>query len=199
MNGFEKRTQEKKNIILEAVVELYCERGMEKVSISDIAEKAGVSQVSIYNYFQSKDNLACCAVTFYYEKLLQDFMEAMHSELSFKEKVKQAFFEPMKKKSTSLTVFWDSLISSKYREIALDYEKKLVPHMLSFIKEGIEQGYFNKRYSKEALLFYLSIYGEGAMNKLEAISDSQAKAKLYNELLDLFLYGVSGCEPEKVP
>ena len=57
MNGFERRRQNKKNSILQAALQLFKQYGYNKVTVAEIADKASVSQVSIYNYFNSKENL----------------------------------------------------------------------------------------------------------------------------------------------
>ena len=55
MDGFERRRQNKKNSILKASLKLFKQYGYNKVSVAEIAKEASVSQVSIYNYFKSKE------------------------------------------------------------------------------------------------------------------------------------------------
>src|SRR5665811_191190 len=57
MDGFERRRQQKKDSILKAAKELYKQYGYKKASVAEIAKRASVSQVSIYNFFGSKENL----------------------------------------------------------------------------------------------------------------------------------------------
>ena len=57
MDRFERRKEQKKSNIRQAALELFKTYGFKKVSISDIAHKAGVSPVTIYNHFGSKDEL----------------------------------------------------------------------------------------------------------------------------------------------
>ena len=57
MNGFEKRRLKKKNSILIAALTLFKQYGYRKVTVAEIADKASVSQVSIYNYFKSIEYL----------------------------------------------------------------------------------------------------------------------------------------------
>ena len=51
MDGFERRKEQKKESIRRAALELFQNYGFKKVSVNDIAERAGVSQVTIYNGF----------------------------------------------------------------------------------------------------------------------------------------------------
>jgi AcrR family transcriptional regulator len=57
-DGFTRRKEQSKEEIRKAAWELFGQFGVEKVSIVDIARKAGVSQATIYNNFGSKDALA---------------------------------------------------------------------------------------------------------------------------------------------
>src|SRR5512145_3284994 len=57
MDGFERRKEQSKEDIRRAAWELFSQFGVDRVSIADIARKAGVSQATIYNNFGSKDAL----------------------------------------------------------------------------------------------------------------------------------------------
>ncbi|WP_410511021.1 TetR/AcrR family transcriptional regulator [Paenibacillus sp. BR2-3] len=57
MNGFERRRQQKRDSILNAALELFKRHGYHKVSIAEIAQSASVSQSSVYNFFNNKENL----------------------------------------------------------------------------------------------------------------------------------------------
>ncbi|WP_342756054.1 TetR/AcrR family transcriptional regulator [Kineothrix sedimenti] len=197
MNGFEKRTQEKKHKILEAAVELFSARGIQKVSITEISAKACASQVTIYKYFNSKENLARCALEHYYNELLQSFIDVIDSDLPFAEKIEQAFFAPMQKSPAAISSFWDDAISEKLRDITLEYEQKITPHMLRFIEQGYECGYFNKSYSAETLLIYLNVFGTNAMKQLGSLQTEDKKKRIYEELLSVFLHGVVGNRTKK--
>lgn len=68
MDGFEKRREQKKRNILEAALALFMEYGIQRVSITEIAKKANVSQVTIYTYFESKENLVRLVFKFYVDQ-----------------------------------------------------------------------------------------------------------------------------------
>ena len=57
LNGYERRTKAKKESIVNAARKLFTTRGITDVSIKEIAAKANVSQVTIYNIFGSKNAL----------------------------------------------------------------------------------------------------------------------------------------------
>lgn len=54
---FERATDERKNIILEAGIEEFSTKGYEKANINIIAKKAGISIGLMYKYFSTKEDL----------------------------------------------------------------------------------------------------------------------------------------------
>lgn len=92
MDGFERRKQKKQNNILNTAVSLFLQKGIKSVSIAEIANTASVSQVTIYNYFGSKDKLLKQAMIFYVEELFGEYVEILDSDQPFPEKIKQFIF-----------------------------------------------------------------------------------------------------------
>ncbi len=54
---FEEIRMNRKALIMEAALELFASAGYHETSISNIAEKAGISKGLMYNYFDSKEEL----------------------------------------------------------------------------------------------------------------------------------------------
>lgn len=52
-----KRSEERKNQILEAAIEVFAEKGFYETRISDIAQKAGVAYGLVYHYFKNKEEI----------------------------------------------------------------------------------------------------------------------------------------------
>ena len=73
-----KKTEEKRQMILDAATEVFRERGYETSSVQDIAAHAGASKATVYSYFPSKEAL-----------FMEVILEAgqAHGEASFSELV----------------------------------------------------------------------------------------------------------------
>lgn len=194
MDGFAKRREKKKESIRLAAQQLFMERGFRAVSIAEIAAKAGVSQVSIYNYFGSKEKLASYVIDHYMDEQLQVFIDVIESPQPFLVKLEKAFFQSAKAYETMHMEFVDTFISSdpEIANLLAGYEEKLFPYMMKFIEQGWEEGYFNKNLSRETLLFYFNLFSSQAMQQLEKIPKGEKKHQVYNELLSIFFYGVRG-------
>ena len=90
MNNFEIRTNKKKSAIIDAAKKLFKDKGFISVSIREIASKANVSQVSIYNYFGSKDALVGECVSSLMNEILDQAREILHSKMDFEGKLMKA-------------------------------------------------------------------------------------------------------------
>jgi AcrR family transcriptional regulator len=73
-----KKTEEKRQTIVEAAKDVFRERGYETSSVSDIASRAGASKATVYSYFPSKEAL-------FMEVILEAGQE--HGEAAFSELV----------------------------------------------------------------------------------------------------------------
>ncbi|TSB46000.1 TetR/AcrR family transcriptional regulator [Alkalicoccobacillus porphyridii] len=194
MNGFEKRKERKKEIIWRAALQLYMQHGIRKISVKEIADHANVSQVTIYNYFGSKDELSRYTIEAYMNEQLHAFEDLVHSERSFMEKL-DWFFSKKDDAFDSMNLsFLDTFVSSdpEMAELLISYEQKITPLMVTFIEQGQAEHYFNKELSIETLLFYIHLFSSQAMKQLEQMPDGEAKRRVYKELLVVFFDGVRG-------
>ena len=87
MDGFTRRKEQSKEEIRKAAWELFSQFGVDKVSIANIARKAGVSQATIYNNFGSKEALTREFVTTAVEHLVNRVQEVLTPEKPYREKM----------------------------------------------------------------------------------------------------------------
>src|SRR6201988_359457 len=55
--------------IADAAARLFAERGYEQVAVSDVAREAEVSEQTVYNYFQTKEQLVTALQPYFQEEL----------------------------------------------------------------------------------------------------------------------------------
>ncbi|NLL58068.1 MAG: TetR/AcrR family transcriptional regulator [Firmicutes bacterium] len=187
MNGFDKRREEKNRAIIAAAFELFNKNGVDATRITDIAKKAGVSKVSIYNYSGSKEELARQVLYAFMDKKLSEFRRFMDSNLSFKEKFDILY----KLKIDSAEVLHESLYSYKFllspkmkQFINTYYETKTRPLFIKLIEQGKREGDIDSNLSNEALITYLEAFKDMTsllLNKKQLI-----------DLAKLVFYGFRG-------
>lgn len=59
--------------IIEAANELFNARGYKAVTISDMAEKLGMSKKTIYHYFSGKEEIASCVIEEFADRIAEKF------------------------------------------------------------------------------------------------------------------------------
>ncbi|WP_020246640.1 TetR/AcrR family transcriptional regulator [Listeria monocytogenes] len=190
MNNYEKRTLSKKTAIIEAAQILFGKQGFTAVSIKDIAALADVSQVSIYNYFGSKEALIgeCARV------IMQDTIalaeEILASEGTFTQKLERAIQLCNAEINLSLSKFISKEASKDQQFLIL-----LVNNINSLKKEiymkyiaiGKQEKIIDSRLSDEVIqLFIDAINSLGLTVPEEELEEKQA------EIIQLFLYGLIG-------
>ncbi|EKZ3561935.1 TetR/AcrR family transcriptional regulator [Listeria monocytogenes] len=190
MNNYEKRTLSKKTAIIEAAQILFGKQGFTAVSIKDIAALADVSQVSIYNYFGSKEALIgeCARV------IMQDTIvlaeEILASEGIFTQKLERAIQLCNAEINLSLSKFISKEASKDQQFLILlvnniNSLKKDI--YMKYVAAGKEAQVIDNAISDEVIqLFIDAINSLGLTVPEEELEEKQA------EIIQLFLYGLIG-------
>ena len=188
MDGFERRKAQSKEDIRRAAEELFSRFGADKVSVNDIARKAGVSQATIYNNFGSKD------------ELVHDYRKSIVNGIAgrFREILiwKKSFIE----KFEGLLQSWID-VSDHYRIEIESADNKQSPDTIGlelenslreFIKEGKEQGNLRADLSEEAITAYIKFFQQGISNNPGIRDKMKQGGKYSQDLFSLFMYGIKG-------
>ncbi|MFA1821068.1 TetR/AcrR family transcriptional regulator [Virgibacillus oceani] len=191
MNGFERRKELKKKSILQASLDLFLKYGIQKVPVSEIATEANVSQVTIYNYFGSKEALIQDVIIYYVDKVWEEYEELLDSDIPFPEKIKQITFQKGDVASHMNEDFFGYVMkeyTSGNSYIETFYQEKAFPRLIDFFNEGKEQGYIDPKISNESILIFIQMFTEYMQQgdvgkKILPFSD---------DLTKLFFYGIVG-------
>ncbi|MBN1177033.1 MAG: TetR/AcrR family transcriptional regulator [Dehalococcoidales bacterium] len=195
MDGFEKRKEQKKESIRRAALELFQSYGFRKVSVSEIARKAGVSQVTIYNHFGSKEALVRDVLQWYSLSILEKYEKTMTSEMPFLERLESIVFE----KSEAIGQFQGELLQAWIHDdpdmqafVEDIYTNRVIPIIKTFFEEGLRQGYIDQRFSLETIIFYFEIIRRGFFAMPELADKAEHDPALIKGLLELMTYGLNG-------
>ncbi len=174
MNGFERRRKEKMDAILRAAFELLLAHGVRAVTIADIANKAQVSQVTIYNYFGSKDGLVKQVLFTLTDRKMSEAEGVLASDLPFREKFEQLVFPH----DPDVRRFLQESCQTGAR-----------PFIVRLIEEGKREGCINPALSTEAVLLWTDIVWK-ALSRPDF--DPSLDEKVGADLNELFYYGLLG-------
>lgn len=195
MDGFEKRRDDKKKAIIQTALDLFDQYGYEKVSMTDIAEKAHVSRASIYNFFDSKDNLRGIIIKDILDDSVEKVEKLLQEEGNFIEKIKKyIIIRTWYYGKHSLKFFFDTVESdSELRQYFDDFTTTHRQLLIEFIDKGKQSGVFLPDISNIAIEMYIDIfqtYFLQNMNKREIRDRLEFNPKLAEEINRLFLEGL---------
>jgi AcrR family transcriptional regulator len=199
-NGFTRRKEQSKDDIRKAAWELFSQFGVEKVSIADIARKAGVSQATIYNNFGNKENLAREFVTSVVDQLVNRVQEILAPNKLYREKM-AAFIQfiaeimaherPSDADRTVFTTSFDLLTDPEIKNIRDSAQNKMTNLLLGLVREGKTQGQINSDLSDEAFGIYFNAFMEIFINP-QLQYRFYSNPKLVQDLGSLMIYGLGG-------
>jgi len=187
MDGFERRKEQSKEDIRRAAEELFSRFGADKVSVNDIARKAGVSQATIYNNFGSKD------------ELLHDYRKTIVNGIASRFREILVWKKSYVEKFQGLLQSWID-VADRYKIEIESSETKQSPNvigveiensLLEFIKAGKEQGNLRTDISEDAITAYIKFFQQGIANIPEIREKLHRDDKLSRDLLSLFMNGIS--------
>jgi AcrR family transcriptional regulator len=200
VNGFTRRKEQSKDDIRKAAWELFSQFGVEKVSMVDIARKAGVSQATIYNNFGSKEELAREFVMAMVDQLVDRVQDILTPGKLYREKMAafiQFISEIMDHErpfDAGGTVFASSLDLQNDPEIKRIHDaaqEKMTQLLLGLVQEGKDQGQISMDLSEEALRVYFKAF-------MGIFTDPQLQFRYYHnprlvqDLGSLMIYGLNG-------
>ena len=200
MDGFARRKEQSKEDIRKAAWELFCQFGVERVSIVDIARKAGVSQATIYNNFGSKETLVREFVTTMVDQLVNRVQEVLSYDKPYWEKM-AAFINiiaemmangrPSEGNVTGFTNNYALQNDPEIKKIRDSAQGRMTDLLLGLIREGKEQGQIHSDISEDALLVYFKAF-------MDIFIDPQFQQQYYKnpkvvqDLGSLMIYGLGG-------
>jgi AcrR family transcriptional regulator len=194
MSGFERIKEEKKTRIREAAFQLFVENGYKNVKISDIAKAADVSQVTIYNHFESKEALFRDLMIRFTEKKYLEYEEVIQSDKPFKEKLEFVFKDKMEigrllnPELLERILTGDPILSEYLQKYS---EEKGYPIVLKLIDEGKKEGMVNQNVSMKSILFFLNMF-EDASRKYPDLFAGEDRLSLMEDAFNLIFYGLIG-------
>ncbi|MGG7621910.1 TetR/AcrR family transcriptional regulator [Bacillus coreaensis] len=195
MNGFERRRLQKMEQIRQAAFSLFTKYGIQKVKIHEIAKKANVSQVTIYNYFGSKDELVYDVLKDYLEGQIDSFQQLIYSELPFQEKLIKLIELKLSSTNDLSTEFIEAIVSENsvianlFQEFANEKSMLLI---VTFIEEGRKSGDISSSLSMNTILFILQAMTDAIQKHSEIFQSRSNKDQFINEFIHFFFYGIVG-------
>ncbi|MFG1733236.1 TetR/AcrR family transcriptional regulator [Paenibacillus sp. 843] len=198
MNGYERRKHKKIEQVFDAAFQLFSRHGYQKVSVNEIAQKAGVSPATIYNYFGTKDQLYMEMIKDWTDKQLEVYERILDSARSFAEKTRE-IMQLEAKNLTFLSEEFRKFQTSEERGISQTIqqysEEKVKGFFMRFVALGKQEGYIHKNQTEEVAMLYFSMFMNELGRRWDSGNQEYGNGSM-ETLLELFFYGLAGQKHE---
>ena len=189
MNQYQKTTEKKKQAIIQSALSLFKEKGFKETSIQSIAKVAEVSPVSIYNYFDKKDNLVALCINELFKDIIQEAENILLSNIDYKSKLNQALALCQKKISQQISNYFqektlEDPTFTKLMTKAIDDKKREIYR--AYIELGKNENIIAKDLSTEVILNVMSALNSTG-NHLSPNKNIEDETKQIHHIL---LYGI---------
>ena len=192
--GRARKTNDKRELIMNAAIRAFARRGYHQARISDVAGEAGVAAGTIYLYFKNKDDLLISIFEEKVQQFIQEFQRRLSREESAETKLKKLvhlhLFE-MQEHADLAAVFQLELRQSRHFMSA--YPKPDLKGYFDLIGEIIEEGQQQGLFRKDLYLGAVKKAFFGAID--ETVTSWLLAGKDYDlthmadPLADLFIRG----------
>ena len=151
MTKREQQREERRRQILDAALAVFSEKGFYASNVSDVAAQAGVSQGTIYWYFESKEELISAAILSFVEELAESALAVTELGETATDKLRAlaASMEDLAESGSRLfTMFLEFWASSPRREEAaalwMDLLAEYKDLFVGLVEDGIRSGEFRQ-------------------------------------------------------
>jgi AcrR family transcriptional regulator len=191
LNGYERRKEQKKLDIKKAAFTLFQQQGVKDIKIEDIAKEAGVSQVTIYNHFGSKEALFREVIKDYTIEQYEFHKELFDKDISFLEKMKTSILHKTKQVANihPEVIREMMLVDEELRAYLTEFQSShAIPMIMQLIKDAQKTGEINPDFSEQSIMVYIQLFNNDMLISL--ITGENGK-KLASDIFQMFFYGLS--------
>lgn len=186
--------KDKKTLIIEAAMTIFCRDGFHKAKVSDIAATAGVGKGTIYEYFDSKQQLFIKMIQWYiklyHQKLVssmqkhEDILEQLKCYVHIEEEIIRNYGD-----LAQIFVREGQSIGPEFRKIMTAARRKKVDCIANIIREGIKKEIFRNINPYIVALTFMGSVHHLAISKIFMQDDFANQIDL-ETLNDILLNGV---------
>jgi len=190
MNGHELRRQKKIQTIKNSALKLFNKSGIAKTSVDEIASLAGVSKVTIFKYFGSKEHLISHLLSDLYDQIIKDTEAIVYGDLDFEKKLAMIVSERQMSLKDYQPIFLEEMFLRTETESYKKYMKRTKALMYNFFEEGQAKGIINKNISVETMYLYFQVYKSGLHQMTHNNPGLLNDEKLIEDLVNLYFNGL---------
>ncbi|MCA2389978.1 MULTISPECIES: TetR/AcrR family transcriptional regulator [Lactococcus] len=158
------QTEKKKKAILETTFHLLNQKTIREITVDEIAQKAGVSKVTLFKYFHSKNQLINQVIRQDLNQLSSEIKALFENNLDFNQTY-QAILQLKVHRLEHYQPIYSENMMTQYTnspELLDDDTRSLQNQIyLTLFQKGQSEGKISKKYSQEDFFLILNIFNSG--------------------------------------
>lgn len=185
-----------KEAIYKAVMEVVAEDGLQGITMSRVAQKAGIAKGTLYLYFKDKEDMIRTSVEAILEPMNKGIIDLLDGELppdqKLKECVKFIITFSSKYRNTFRVMLYNQSIIQLHKERYMNSNYKIfLSKITSVIQEGIDNGLFRKLDASTLAIMFLESSNAITFKYLWLENGSDINAlKRVDLFFDVFMNGI---------
>ncbi len=137
------KDDKKREGIIKSAFEIFGQRGFERTTIKEIADRTGVAAGSIYNYFRDKEELFKAVVTEGWDSFLEEMENINRANIPMSEKFQNLLDYGFESLKNFLPLLKGMLFKANQRRLLQEKLDKLILTIEQMITSGKEEGLLN--------------------------------------------------------
>ncbi len=157
----------KKELIINAAIKVFADKGFYTANVADVAKEAGVADGTIYLYFKNKDDLLISLFETKMEEILLRFSSLLDSTRNAEEKLRQfihLYFQLIEEDQNLAEVFQVELRQSD--KFLKDYHNQKFIDFLNLIGDILHQGQSDGQFKTDINIHTMKLIIFGALDEL---------------------------------
>lgn len=191
------RPKNKDQVILLAAITAFMEKGFADTSIQDIATIAGIGKGTIYDYYQTKDDLFIQALRFQASQVDQLAQDVVANQKSFYDKINSLLDFVLRSETTAHVRMINSFIFNnrvglnkqtkiEFQELSNSIQNKAINVWRDILIEGVNEGKIRNldiEFASTCIFNLTSAYNQNMANQ-DHIQYDQEKEKMLEFILN---------------
>ncbi|WP_303908626.1 TetR/AcrR family transcriptional regulator [Thiohalomonas denitrificans] len=162
-----KPTEQRRQEIIEATLELAGERGVKKVTTQAIADKVKIAQPTVFRHFKSRDAIFSAAIGFIAERLFQvlegDFAGRAPADQRLQQLIRRQLVFVGSARGLPRLLFSDRLHleSPQLKRTVRTVMERYIARIEALLQEGVESGLFRSDLAPGAVASWIAALIQG--------------------------------------
>lgn len=186
------QSEKKYKKLLDKAEELFWKYGYSSVSVDQIAKETGISKMTIYKHFHSKEDLFVEVLMKYTEHHIDRLMEKIDDKYHTLEKIEVMYSYTLEMNNQLSPIFIKDIMDRAHilKKIVAYKEKRNLEMWVRIVEDGIQKKEI--RQLDVDFISNLLLYMPTIFMKTDTYTDEAKRIKMFENLFDFMKYGLLG-------